>query len=597
MLKLNKIYQGDCLDVMQDIDSDSIDCIVTDPPYGLSFMGKDWDKAVPSIEIWQECLRVLKPGAFAFVMCIPRQDCLARMICRLEDAGFNVAFSSVLHTFAQGFPKAASLSKQADKRAGVKREVIAIDKVAAAKGNKNKFNQCTAITPGNIGVNTQEFSAHRGEITEAVTEQAKALDGAYSLNLKPAVEIVIVAMKPIEEKTYLDQALKNGHGCTWLDNCRIPYENEGDFKENWRMDKSGSKSFFNNEDKRVIAQLNNKGRFPANVLCEDNVLDDGIERTSNIRRVPNNDIDTKDPKQYGVYGAYTPKQYTSGHSDEGSFSRYFSLDAWFAERIKLLPKEAQKTFPFMIIPKASKSEKNRGLNKSLLTCECFIIYEEKWKEKDITREEKLAVLQVDTGTLHLKDIEEYGTQINIDPEWNTLLFGKNITKVFQEGIASTIKMGIHSITISQILNWLTSSLTREYTQGVKRLTVNGGSHAENVENCNTLIITTNAKMVSHLIVKDVVSNLRFKISVKEEKKSNIHCSVKPLKLMSWLITLASREDDIVLDPFFGSGTTAIAAKMLSRQYIGIEREEEYCKIARKRLSIIPQRLDSYNIAE
>ncbi|MBE9542622.1 MAG: site-specific DNA-methyltransferase, partial [Proteobacteria bacterium] len=104
---------------MKDIDSNSCDCIITDPPYGMSFMGKNWDKAVPSVAIWQECLRILKPGAFAFVMCIPRQDCLARMICRLEDAGFNISFSSVLHTFASGFPKAQNLSKEADKRAGV----------------------------------------------------------------------------------------------------------------------------------------------------------------------------------------------------------------------------------------------------------------------------------------------------------------------------------------------------------------------------------------------------------------------------------------------------------------------------------------------
>ena len=120
MLELNTIHCGDAMAVMQDIDSDSVDCIVTDPPYQLSspgtknvtkgFMGKTWD-ICPSIDIWQQCLRVLKPGAFAFVMCIPRQDCLARMVCRLEDAGFNVSFSSVYHTFASGFPKAQNHQK------------------------------------------------------------------------------------------------------------------------------------------------------------------------------------------------------------------------------------------------------------------------------------------------------------------------------------------------------------------------------------------------------------------------------------------------------------------------------------------------------
>lgn len=90
---VDRIVCGDCKDILPQILSDSIDCLITDPPYGLSFMGKDWDRAVPGVEVWRECLRVLKPGAFAFVMCIPRLDCLSRMAMRISDAGFNIAFT------------------------------------------------------------------------------------------------------------------------------------------------------------------------------------------------------------------------------------------------------------------------------------------------------------------------------------------------------------------------------------------------------------------------------------------------------------------------------------------------------------------------
>ncbi len=65
------LIPGDCLEKLKELDEGSIDLIVTDPPYGYSFMGKDWDKAVPSVEIWKECLRVLKPGAFCLVMSAP----------------------------------------------------------------------------------------------------------------------------------------------------------------------------------------------------------------------------------------------------------------------------------------------------------------------------------------------------------------------------------------------------------------------------------------------------------------------------------------------------------------------------------------------
>jgi site-specific DNA-methyltransferase (adenine-specific) len=111
MQKESKLYLGDCLEIMPQFETDSIDAIVTDPPYGLKFMNKKWDASVPSIDIWQECLRVLKPGAFAFVMSSPRQDVLSRMICRLEDAGFNIGFSSIYWTYATGFPKAQNIQK------------------------------------------------------------------------------------------------------------------------------------------------------------------------------------------------------------------------------------------------------------------------------------------------------------------------------------------------------------------------------------------------------------------------------------------------------------------------------------------------------
>jgi len=90
-----QILAGDALDILKEIESNSIDEMCTDPPYGYSFMNKDWDKAIISVDIWRECLRVLKPGAFAFVMSAPRQDVLSHMIVNLTDAGFVTNFTSI----------------------------------------------------------------------------------------------------------------------------------------------------------------------------------------------------------------------------------------------------------------------------------------------------------------------------------------------------------------------------------------------------------------------------------------------------------------------------------------------------------------------
>lgn len=111
-----RLTEGDCLSFMGELPGNLVDLIVTDPPYGYQFMGKDWDKAVPTVEIWKECLRVLKPGGFAFIMSAPRQDVLARMIINLEEAGFKTGFTSLYWTYASGFPKAHNVGKILDKR-------------------------------------------------------------------------------------------------------------------------------------------------------------------------------------------------------------------------------------------------------------------------------------------------------------------------------------------------------------------------------------------------------------------------------------------------------------------------------------------------
>ncbi len=87
-MKVDRVILGDCSEVLRGFPDDSIDCVVTDPPYGLNFMGKQWDKALPPKQAFAEMCRVLKPGALAFVMSSPRQDLMWRMAQLLEESGF-----------------------------------------------------------------------------------------------------------------------------------------------------------------------------------------------------------------------------------------------------------------------------------------------------------------------------------------------------------------------------------------------------------------------------------------------------------------------------------------------------------------------------
>ena len=342
MTEMNQKWKiGDCENLMRELNPNSVDLIVTDPPYGYSFMGKDWDKVVPSAKLWKECLRVLKPGAFAFIMSAPRQDVLAHNLVNLCDAGFETGFTSIYWTYASGFPKAGNIGKLVDKRNGAEREIT----------GKDKTRSNNDLIP----------FAKRGEYNLyniPATPQAKKLDGSYAgFQPKPAVEVIIVVMKPLSEKTYVDQALVNGKGITWLDDGRIPYEsNDVDTRRNAKGGDNGliGSDTFKIRERHKEDQPEHSGRFPANLLVSDDILNDG-KVTSGSDAVRHNNQHLTD--EHRIYGKYNQKDLV-GFNDSGSFSRYFDLDAWWDERVKQLPKEAQKTFPFLITPKASKSEKN-----------------------------------------------------------------------------------------------------------------------------------------------------------------------------------------------------------------------------------------------
>ena len=124
---LNQIICGDCLGVMRDMPDNSIDAVVTDPPYELGFMGKKWDSTgiAYKVDLWQEVLRVLKPGGYLLAFGGTRT--YHRMACAIEDAGFET-HPMIAWIYGSGFPKATNLGKQFDKQAGVERKILGYSK-------------------------------------------------------------------------------------------------------------------------------------------------------------------------------------------------------------------------------------------------------------------------------------------------------------------------------------------------------------------------------------------------------------------------------------------------------------------------------------
>lgn len=206
------LYLGDCIEQMRKLPDNSVDSIVTDPPYELGFMGKSWDSTgiAYSVKMWDECLRVLKHGGHLLAFSGSRT--YHRMACAIEDAGFEIR-DQIMWVYGSGFPKSLDVSKAIDKMAGAEREVIGT-KIASPKGIK-VAEERTDVGAGAFGGEAKEIN-----ITAPATLEAKQWDG-WGTALKPAHEPIVMARKPLAESTVAKNVLKYGTGALNIDGSRI----------------------------------------------------------------------------------------------------------------------------------------------------------------------------------------------------------------------------------------------------------------------------------------------------------------------------------------------------------------------------------------
>ena len=242
------LLHGDCLEQMKTLDDNSVDSIVSDPPYGISFMAKKWDYDVPSVEVWTEAMRVLKPGGHALIACGTRTQ--HRMVVNIEDAGFEIR-DVVSWIYGSVFPKSLNVSKAIDKAAGAEREVV-------GQGCQRKPR---AMMPTGKGLRT---TPDERLITAPATEAAKQWDG-WGTALKPSSEFFTLCRKPLSEKTIAANVLKWGTGGINIDGCRV----ETDDKIVIGMSKAhlGNKYGSGTGGRGTSeSRENTQGRFPANLI-------------------------------------------------------------------------------------------------------------------------------------------------------------------------------------------------------------------------------------------------------------------------------------------------------------------------------------------
>lgn len=238
---------GDCLEVMREIPDNSFHAVVTDPPYGLSFMGKNWDHGVPGEIFWREILRVSKPGAYLLAFGGTRT--YHRLTVAIEDAGWEIR-DCLMWLYGSGFPKSHDISKAIDKAAGAEREAVGVGK---GVGKQNPSWNGTAAGRKENSLRPEY------DLTAPATPAAQQWDG-WGTALKPAWEPIIMARKPLTG-TVADNVQTWGTGGINVDACRIGTDQivmHGGGRtstENWRMTKE--------------IGVAHTGRWPANLLLDE----------------------------------------------------------------------------------------------------------------------------------------------------------------------------------------------------------------------------------------------------------------------------------------------------------------------------------------
>jgi DNA modification methylase len=395
-----KLLHGDCLAQMKTLDDNSVDSIVSDPPYGISFMAKKWDYDVPSVEVWKEAMRVLKPGGHALIACGTRTQ--HRMVCNIEDAGFEIR-DVVSWIYGSGFPKSLNISKAIDKRGGHNvswfgdwlrkwRQDNSITQKEIAKLFPSKTGNLTGcVANWELGLNLPTceqfntiiqafnlpfkdiYEAERevvgskttnktvyqaigeqntsGEIdiTAPATEAAKQWDG-WGTALKPACEFFTLCRKPLSEKTIAANVLKWGTGGINIDGCRVGTETIKTCAKGKDQSVTNKKNGDERDDKgrgwNGCPESAHQGRFPANLIHDGSqeVLDLFPETKTNAN---NKGSSVYDGTSNHTFGKYAPRPAKGQSTDKGSAARFFYC------------------------PKASKKDRNEGCEEleDKSTCE------------------------------------------------------------------------------------------------------------------------------------------------------------------------------------------------------------------------------------
>jgi site-specific DNA-methyltransferase (adenine-specific) len=479
-------------------------------------MGKKWDYDVPSQAIWEECIRVLKPGGHLLAFAGSRT--YHRMAVRIEDAGFEIR-DQIMWVYGSGFPKSHNIGKAVDKIEGNEREYIGEKLTGGIK----------RVRPDNSG---EAHPYATGQRYVPNTKGNSPYEG-WGTALKPAHEPIVMARKPFKGSV-AENVLEWGTGGINVDGCRVEYQSEAD-------EKSSIPGSLNSNQKNSMFGIgeghehNTQGRFPANIIFE------CICDTTHTKSAPKS--------------GHWPKGKTTGFGEFGGGENNYE---------GVGPKESgdmiihtNPNCPCYILDQQSGKLNKQG--------KCKTDNKSGWQNEYVGGNEVNAVerkLYLDTGgasrffycpKANKKDRDE-GMPESV-PQFTGRPRREDGSVIYKETHAE---------------EWVEAMSKKERKD---KTSLAGAEEKLQKLNVPKQIKGRDEGQDSRSVAHKARPTARM----------NIHPTVKPTELMTYLIRLVTPKGGIVLDPFMGSGSTGKAAMREEFQFVGIEREKEYMEIAQQRI--------------
>lgn len=601
-----ELHHGDCLEVMKSLPDNSVDAVVTDPPYGLSFMGKKWDYDVPSVEIWKEALRVLKPGGH--LLSFGGTRTYHRMVVNIEDAGFEIR-DQIQWIYGSGFPKSLDVSKAIDKQAGAEREVIG-KKLHARDGDVSHQAWTQHGTSCKQYVNGGQTRGV-GMITAPATESAKQWEG-WGTALKPANEIVCLARKPqintddcaimalevikkICQSPLLAKIVKSS--------SMLSQSGLGEVADiaRWIADANTNTSDALNALTDILRFESETNTNLSTALLWLDILDaiycQASTFTTEMKSSLITDLKILNSLPLMTTLEHTIKGETNLNGDATNAWRAVSIfNAVHTKLDYTLERSAQD------LATSLESETNLRPNSTPI---CLARKPLIGTVAENVKTHGTGAINIDgcrvATTESLKGGQYsgternhgncYGKHKNLSPSQYTQPRGRFPANVIHDGSEevvglfpqttsgkmtgkqggfgnSSLVFGGNSETPDAI-SYADSGSAARFFYCAKASKADRNAGLEGFEERETYSESTATPMRDHR---------------EQVKRANHHPTVKPTELMRYLCRLITPPNGTVLDPFAGSGSTGKAAILEGFSFIGIEREEEYAEIARARIA-------------